>query len=258
MNYGYKEDIIQDDHYLAGMIPAQVLQPGGQWLFNLPKNEVQNRNGVETMNCSNYGTLSALEILCRRKYGITHNFHNFSERYTGVMTGTGRAGNSPHKVIEVIRKYAGVVQESVLPFDDTVKTWEQYYSGVTFGLKLKGVSWLKEWNVQHEWVLNGEVENWREQLKEGLKYSPLGIAVHAWHEEGGKFIRTGTDNHWVVLVGYVEGKRWIVYDSYEKFLKELDWDYGFTRAKRYHIDKRTGYDGQFVVRALQGIIGAYV
>ena len=255
MNYGYREDVIQEDHYVSGMIPAQVLQPGGQWLFNLPENEVQSRGDLETQNCTNYGTLSALEILCRRKYGITHNF---SERYTGVLTGTTPEGNSPHKVIETIRKYTGVIPESDLPFTNSIKTWDQYYSGVTFGLKLKGISWLRDWEVQHEWVLNGEVDNWREALKEALKYSPVGIAVHAWHEEGGVFIRTGPDNHWCVLVGYMEGKYWIVYDSYDKHIKKLSWDYSFTRAKRYHIDKRAGYDAKFVVRALQGVIGAYV
>jgi hypothetical protein len=183
---------------------------------------------------------------------------DFSERYTGVLTGTNKEGNSPHKVIEVIRKYTGLIHESELPFDDTIETWEQYYSGVTFAHKLKGVRWLAKWNVQHEWVLYGEHNDWQVRLKDALQYSPIGIAVNAWNKEGDRYIRRGMDNHWCVLVGYLEGKHWVIFDSYDKHFKHLVWNYNFYRAKRYSITPRLGYDPKFVVRVIQGLMGAYI
>jgi len=252
--YGYIEDVVQPQDYTLGALPQTVIQPTGQWLLYLPESEVQEKNGLETYNCTKYGTLNAIEGLMKKKYGI---MYNFSERYAGITGGTTKQGASPKDTIEKIRNYTGVIPESDLPFTADIKAWEQYYSGVTFGLKLKGVSWLRDWQVTYEWVLNEKHDDWQARLKEGLKYSPLGIAVHAWHEEGGMFIRTGADTHWCTLVGYVEGKYWIVFDSYDKNIKKLDWNFGFTRAIRYHIDKREVYDAKFVTRALRGVLGLY-
>lgn len=254
MNYGYIQDTIEDDHYTLGALPPTVLKPSGQWMLQTPEPEVQKRNGVETMNCTMYGTLNCLETLMKHKYGTEGNF---SERYGGFMAGTTKEGNSPHKAIEVVRNYAGVIPESDLPFDDTVKTWDDYYSGVTFKHKLKGISFIKEWDIRHEWVLNGDREDWQNVLMENLRYSPLGVAVQAWSKEGDLYVRRGSDTHWCSLVGYVPGKYWIVMDSYDKFTKKLEWDYEFARVKRYHIDRRTSFDTKFVVRAAQGLLGVY-
>ncbi len=165
-------------------------------------------------------------------------------------------GTAP-KVIEVIRKYAGAIPDADLPFGEEIDTWEEYYSGVTFAHKLKGLTWLKEWDIRHEWVLNGDHPDWRERLMEGLKYSPLGIAVQAWSLENGVYVRRAQDTHWCVLVGYNKGQYWLVFDSYDKYLKKLSWDYHFTRAKRYSVSKRQGVTPEFVIRAAQGLLGAY-
>jgi len=254
MRYGYIQDAISDDHYTLGALAKTVLQPSGQWYAYLPENEVQQKNGVESMNCTVYGTLNALEVLARKRDGKAPNY---SERYGGVMAGTTQDGNSPHTVIEVIRNYAGVIPDSVLPFDDKVDTWQKSYSGVTFGHKLSGLSWLKKNDVRHEWVLNGDTPDWQNILKECLRYSPIGIAVQAWSMENGMFVRRGMDTHWCLLVGYMDKKYWIVYDSYDKHLKKLDWNYNFYRAKRYAIAPRVSFDMKFITRAIQGLFGAY-
>lgn len=254
MQYGYIEDAIGERDYCLGTLSPKVLRPTGQWLLDLPKDEVQMQSGFDSMNCTVYGTLNALEILRHAQF---RERDNYSERYGGVMAGTTPEGNSPHKVIEVIRKYAGVVQESALPFTDKINTWDRYYAGVTFALKLQGLSYIKTWDIRHEWVLDGERNDWQNVLVENLRYSPLGIAVNAWNRKQDLFIRAGSDTHWCVLVGYAPQKHWIVFDSYEKNLKKLSWDFGFTRAKRYSIERRASLDGAFVVRAAQGLLGIY-
>lgn len=254
MNYGYIEDEISSQDYTLGALDATVLSPSGQWLLYLPENEVQRKNGLETQNCTVYGTLNALEILLYKQKGVKHNF---SERYGGVMAGTKVGGNSPHKVIEVIRNYAGVIDDVVLPFGPDIDTWDEYYSEVTFAHKIQGLSWLRKNEVLHEWVLNEEHEDWQNRLIRSLRYSPLGIAVQAWNNKNGVFVRSGPDTHWCVLVGYREKEYWIVLDSYDKHLKKLAWDYGFTRAKRYTIKEREKVTTKFILRATQGLLGMY-
>ncbi len=40
-------------------------------------------------------------------------------------------------------------------------------------------------------------------------------------------------------------------------MKKLAWDFGFTRAKKYTLNKRKAYTTKAIVRALQGVVGVY-
>lgn len=253
MRYGYKEDVIKPEHYTLGAIAPEMLQPNGQWDKYLPKDELQQRNGVETMACTVFGTQNALEMLHKRKYGTEPNY---SERYGSQVCGVTQEGASPHDVIETIRMYAGTIPETTLPWRSTIKTWEEYNSGVTLMHRLKGLLWLMDYEVTHEWVLTSDADN-ETLLKGALRMSPVGIAVQAWSEENGLFVRKGADCHWCVLVGYEDGKWWKVFDSYDNTIKKLAWDYGFYRAKRYAINKRKAYTTKAITRAVKGVLGVY-
>ena len=252
-SYGYKEDVIKPEDYTLGALAPEILQPNGQWDKYLPRNELQQRNGVETMACTVFGTQNALEMLYKRKYGKEPNY---SERYGSQVCGVTQEGASPHDVIETIRMYAGTIPETTLPWSTTIKTWEEYNSGVTLMHRLKGLLWLMDYEVGHEWVLTGDGDT-ATLLKGALRMSPVGIAVQAWSQEGGLFVRKGADTHWCVLVGYKDKDYWLVYDSYDKHLKKLVWDYAFYRAKRYAINKRKKYTAKAITRAVKGVLGVY-
>lgn len=254
-HYGYIQGPIASDHYLGGKLAPEILQPSGQWHDYLPTYEHQARNGVETSACTLFGTLNALEILHKRKYGTEPNY---CERYGSQVCGVTEEGAQPHEVIETIRMYAGTIAEQELPFSQSIKTWRQYNSGVTLMHRLKGLRWLMDYEVSHEWVLDGDGDT-ATLLKGALRMSPLGIAVSAWHFDAGKgvYVRTGADNHWCTLVGYKEGEYWTVFDSYDGGLKKLDWNFQFYRVKRYSLTKRKKYTAKAIVRALQGVIGVY-
>jgi len=253
MQYGYIEDFMEPNHYTLGAVAPELLQPDGQWTKYLPRKEDQLRNGVETSACTIFGTLNALEMLHKRKY---NKEPNYSERYGSQVCGVTEIGASPHHVIEIIRMYAGTVAESVLPFSKSISTWQEYNSGVTLMHRLKGLLWLMEYEVAHEWVLTGDADT-ATLLKGALRLSPLGVAVQAWKNQGGYYVRNGADNHWCTLVGYKDKDYWIVFDSYDAHLKKLAWDYGFTRAKRYSLNKRKTYTSKAIARALRGVFGVY-
>ena len=232
------EEYIFGGKELGSGLPAIVIREDGQWLDFLPKKEIQRKNGFESLNCTNYGTLNCLEIYLKAVY---EEDNDFAERYSGVVTGTTKNGNSPHNVIEKIRKYFGCIAEHYLPFDKTINSWNKYYSPKPMAQKYLdlGKKWLDTYEVKHEWVFFSYTPDKHERLKQALKYSPIGISVKAWKYRNGKYFKNKgeTDNHWCCCVGYKEGDYWIIYDSYSKDIKHLEWGYDFQFAKRYYINK---------------------
>ena len=250
-NFGYIEDAILPDHYLGGALPFEVLQEDRDWRPFIPEGERQRNTHLDTNNCTAFGTLNAQEGYMRRRYSFDVNF---SDRYLGSRAGTSGPGNSPHTVIEAQRNFAGMVPEQILPFSSRIQSQREYFDGVTFSHKLMGLQWLHQWEIQHEWALNGKETNWQDQLYDALQFSPIGIAVRAWSNDGERYVRTGDDNHWCTLVYAKKNDYWMIADSYSPFYKKLDWNFGFTRAKRYRVIPREDFSSQFYLRAVIGLL----
>lgn len=243
--HGFLAEEITPDQWVLGAntkIAGPKLMPGGHgWKEFLPPDELQNRNGLETSNCSNYGTLNCWETLGKKKFGIKFNW---SERYTGVGTGTTEQGNFPHKVAEIIRNDIGLIDEDLLPFSDDINEWNEYYAPKPMDPKLLtiGQKFLKRYKLGHDWVfVNGSLAQKQAKLKDALEYSPCGVSVVAWKERKGKMFKSigEQDNHWVELYDYEDGVCWYVFDHYDNTHKKLEWDYDFGYAKRYSIEFNT-------------------
>lgn len=235
--YGYIKDTILPEHYIFGaaQIQAPVLQPGGQWDAYLPPDEFQDLNGIEPYACASFGTLNCIETLRRRLFLADDAY---SDRYTAKVSGTDvLKGNSPHTVAEYIRK-VGTVLEATWPFDQTIDTFAKFYAKLPTSLATVASLFNTEHLFQHDWVPTAPAS-----LKEALKYSPLGISVYAWMlaPTGSLFVKPPgtTDNHFVMLYGYVDGQYWKIFDSYNNSHKRLAWNFGFEMAKRYHIERIT-------------------
>lgn len=235
-NHGFNADIIKNVDYKFGgytKLTRKALQPNCDWTAYLPKIEFQSKGNLETMNCTVYGTLNCIETLFKRHYGREVNK---SERYIGVMAKTSPVGNSPQKVIETIRKESGLIDEELLPFDDTITTWEEYYNPnpMTSDYINKGKEWLEKYELGHEWVLGRE-----DKIKEALKYSPLGASVNlSKKEEDGLYHKEWPDNHWVMIYNCKEGEYWNIFDHYDNVFKKVVWDYEFLLVKRYSLTKK--------------------
>ena len=170
---------------------------------------------------------------------------NYSERYTGILTETTPEGNSVQNVCEIIRKASGLLSEERLPFDESIQSWEQYYSPKPMAGELlaEGKKWLEEWVLKHEWVFYPWTppEEKPKLLMQVLRYSPIGISVAAWPkpDEAGFYHKQGQDNHFTMLNGYEEGKFWKIWDSYDATKKKLAFDYDFGFAKRFYIERKS-------------------
>lgn len=254
---GYTEPFVSETDYVfgAGQVSDEILQENGQWIDYLPEGEIQAKQ-TETSNCTGFGTNNCLEIIARRKYGLKNNW---SDRFLGIVAGTRPPGNDPGTVAEALRK-KGDVPEDILPFIDNLSV-EEYYSfkgGSEAQCKSVANEFLSEYVFKHEWIAPLSNEIPKEALMEALKRSPLGIAVMAWAERNGKYYRPEgmADTHFCVLVGYKENEYWLAYDSYEPFLKKLDWSYPFYTAKRYYFRQKTEEEKRAELSGLLGILKA--
>ena len=235
------------DYYLGSgratkRFGAVALVPDGQWLKWVPKAERQ-RKGLETMACTIYHSLNALETLARY-YGYKDFPQNCSERYSAIIADVTPEGNSPHKSCEAIRLF-GVIPESKLPFTDEMYDWSQYYSPkpMTEDYITLGQSILRKYILGHEYVFNGNSARPKtELLKEALTRGTVCVSVYAWKEKNGIYYKeTEYDNHWVHLVGYKDGEYWLVRDSYAPFDKKIAWNTDFLTSKLYFM--KPNYDG---------------
>jgi len=241
-NYGFKQDAIEPENYFLGAspIPEEVLQADRDWTPHLPAVEIQNENGVETYNCTSFGTLNCIETLMRRKFG---GHYDYSDRYLGTMAGTGNGGNSPHVVAETIRNASGLIPDDKLSFTLEILSIDQYYSPKPMEAHLirLGKQWLEQYEFKHEWVFkpSDTLDEKQKKLMTALTFSPIGVSVHAWRRNGELFTKPNGvgDNHWVMLYGAVDGQYWLVFDHYDQEVKKLEWNYDFGCAKRYWVNK---------------------
>jgi len=235
-NYGLKLKPIEDGAYLGGTfleLPKEVLREDGQWDEFLPERELQSKQ-VETQACTAFGSLSACEMYVKRKF---NDKRNWSDRWLAWNSDIGPQGADPHQTIETLRK-GGSPNEDKWPFEEKIKSWEEFYQTPPANLIEKArEDFLDIYEIKHEYVPIDE-------LKEYLKYSPLGIGVTAWYEKGNSGIYYSPkglkNNHWCVLFGYDDNlKSWKVFDSYDNYVKLYSYNSLISVAKRFYITKKS-------------------
>lgn len=225
--------------YILGSskIKGEVINSSGDWIPYLPEKEPQNKRGIETMACSVYATLNALETLLKFKgYDV-----NYSDRYLAIV---GKVdpyrGADPHAIAECIRKTAGCLREDKLPFSDDIKSVEDYYNvpqDIIIQLLKEGQKWYNEWELSHEWLWkNGQPNEKRLLAQEGLQKGVVCLSVSAWHFDGQKYYKpeNSQDNHWTQLAS-ASPERYVIFDSYDGYLKDLVPLYDFSIAKVYYL-----------------------
>lgn len=237
--YGFIRDEIQPEDYVlgGGHIPQkETLVEDGDWTRYLPLFERQAKN-FETAGCTVFGTLNALEMLFHR---LTGKESNFSDRFLYILAGIRPPGGSAHKVAEVIRDN-GLILEEKLPM---TKTFEEYITPdpIPVDLLIEGQHFLNSWDMKHEFLWRDmQDSNKKEKIKEALKYSPVGVSVHAWKKQGKIYTKStfDDDNHWCVCFKVDDEGYYHIFDTYDNDIKILSPDYDFEIAKVYFLFART-------------------
>lgn len=223
-----------------GAYNQDILVPNGQWIDYLVTKELQHNNRGDVWGCVSFSAMNCCEIIYKKRYSEEINF---SDRKVVVGSGTDpKRGNSMNTVAEYIRTMWTVL-ESEYPYSPTM-TIEEYYQTIPQDIITKALQSLKNFDVNHAWLPRAEGGNATystpEQIKEALTYSPVQACVGPNEERDGiiYFSDSGTYFHAITIVGYVEGKHWIVFDSETLELVLYDWNYRFGFPKIYSLKKK--------------------
>ena len=241
------------EHILgAAGLEGEVINQAGNWQDFLPEGELQNKGFFEPNACTSFGTNNAVETLMQFYKG---SWPNYSDRALAIASKTDpNRGNDPHVVAECARTVLGFVPESTLPFNDSIKTPDQFYdpNPLSESIINTGRHFFDEWEFRHNWVWRGNVlfsepltpAEKKAKLKDALTKGTVCVSVLAWNLDPAKNVYTKpdkeADNHWGLLVKYDEDDRPVVLDSYAEadgtpFLKTLDSLYDFNIAKVYYL-----------------------
>jgi len=236
------EDKPKDTDYIFGASPVkkEIRRPDGQWDDCLPVKELQ-RKRIETNACVSFSADNNLEIIHKYLY---HHEPNYSDRFTAKMSGTNpNSGNSMSRVADSIR-HSGMVSEEQWPYPDNLQSKYDYYSTVTANIVEQGKEWLKQYEVNYEWIYNWTRFSQAQKtakLIEALQYNPIQVSVNLGAgKDADGFYRTTNNraNHAVTLYGYVLGEYWKIFDHYEGVYKKLAWNFNFNHAMQYTITKK--------------------
>jgi hypothetical protein len=231
----------------AGGVQGAIINPSGDWTQYWPAGEIQSATDdgrfFETNACTVYGTENATEAIINKKYG---GKPNYSERALAIYAGIDpHGGADPHSVGDKAREL-GFVSDYLLPFDESIRTLEQFYSPKPLPPKIinDGANWKIAHSFNHETIFSPDdnltpLEK-EAKLKEALTKGAVCVSVFAWRKNSqglySKQITGQADNHWTGLMRY-DDKNPICGDSYPPYEKKLAPGYNFDYAMIYYVDE---------------------
>ena len=229
-------DVLTSDYQLGGItkLSGEPVLSSGDWAKFLPLGEKQNR-GFETNTCVSFAFNHCIQILLAKLYNL---FPDESERYTAIVSDTNpRAGNGMKEVCEAGRK-KGLIYEALLPFDETIKTLEQFFSPnpMTEEFLKQGRKFTDSYKLGYEWVSPDLAS-----LTQALTLSPILLAVTAWFQnpDGTYYLPENMFNNHAVCLYKIEGNKLFIFDSYPEsegdFLKTVIWSSNIKQAMRLSL-----------------------
>lgn len=155
---------------------------------------------------------------------------NLSDRYLAKISGTVLGqGNSPKRVADTLR-HKWTVLEKEWPDTETV---EEFYLEPPADLKMLAIARGAEYEFGYQYISNTPAS-----VKTALKHSPVCIAVTAWLEQDGVYVRAPwPENHWTCIVKVLENGNYLCYDSFSPFLKEVNPEACKSVAMSYYLNK---------------------
>ena len=218
----------------------KVLVSDGQWLDFLPTTYELQRNGrFDSYGCVSYSHQNALEILHKRTYGYELDFDD-RDLVVGSGTKPGR-GNGVKAVADWARNNGLLKDKGDIP---ATMSQEEYYGWKRSPLdEDEADDFLDLMELGYEWLPTcnfGMTYSSAEQLMEALLYSPIQASVDGQYQynDDGTIGRLLNWNHEIVIIGYVKGKYWLVYDSEATTVLKFEWGYKFGYPIAHYLKKK--------------------
>jgi 5-methylcytosine-specific restriction protein A len=237
-NYGYKFKEHDPEHKIFGsanQIGDAPINPSGDWTSFLPPATEQQNIGVEAECCVSEACKGCIEIIANLMFKDTRVW---SARFLAWASGTGTLhGNDPKTVVLALES-KGNVLETEWANTSALTTWDEFYTTPPQNIQTEAVEYIAEYAVHSEWV-NADVIS----MQQALQYSPLTVAGYAWVQQpdGLYYSPPNTEPcHDFIIYNCVPNVKWMVFDSYEQDLKQLEWNYAFSDVMRYAITKNVG------------------
>lgn len=243
-NFVYPE--IKEEDFVFGSateVAAIEVNPDHDWRFDVPPEEDQARNGVESSSCFVAAQTHADATYQEGVYGIKDQ--NFSERWILVHSKATPSGGDPLKAAQAIRDY-GMIPDELLPFSDDIHSWEEFNSlkgGNETKCKEAGEKDKAQWDRKYDIIFRREedVKVKYTKAKQALGYTVPCVSVHAWvQNEKGEYIKLhgANDNHFVELLYIDEQNRPWIRDTYAPYIKTLEPFYNFDFGMRRLVFKK--------------------
>jgi hypothetical protein len=206
---------------------AEELVPDGEWTPYLPSTENQDTSNGDTYACVSFATSNVVEMIAKRRF---KDSKNLSDRFLAKMSGTivGQ-GNSPKKVADTLR-HKWTVNETEWPDTDTVS---EYYDPIPPDRQMLAIARGAEFEFGYQ-VLSSSIA----VIKNALKRSPVAIAVTAWMEENGVYVRAPWgENHLTTVVRVLPNGNYKVFDSFPPYIKEVHPSAAQSVAMSYYLNR---------------------
>jgi hypothetical protein len=224
-NYGLKLGGVSLTDYFIGKLPKVIINPSRNWAIYLPCYEPQTlADGKDPQGCHIWGTENAIETYLNCIAPRIENEWNLSERFVYNGMNYEPVGGDPFQDGLWINNN-GVVNECVLPIP---RTYEEFITPrpLTKELIQQGKLLLDRFDIKQEYLWNASMRMMlpserREAITEYLQYSPLGISLFAWAQDGtGMYYRpqNAPDTHYCVLFQENDSD-YGIFDSYDQSVK---------------------------------------
>jgi len=207
-----------------------VINEDGDYSDHLPIFERQYGKNFDSMACVSFSLLNVLETIIFCKYGYRVNF---SDRYTAKMSQTSKDGNTFFAVAEAVRKYFGLLEQSVYP--NEASSWDDFYIEIPVTLIEKGKEIYKKFIFRREYF-----EPTAEKIREHLKYSPIWTCGFAWPQPvNGIYPRSESNpNHAFMIYKKYDDGTFGIFDHYnEPGTKRLAKDYIFSTCYIWTVEE---------------------